>query len=354
MSVTKGEPIVKQMLQNLHTGRLSPNIGSPWMESSPNVSHSAVIDDATSLPSQAKQYHVNMHNDLVLARMDWTIMMHRIMMVLVSRIDSRYDHEFERQYIRVKDLMSASGHSGSSQYDYAKEAVRRLVREPVEFETPNGSYAAKPLFDGVRYVRHQGIISAKFDEDVEEYLLKLSEQFTSWRLDQTIPLTTSYAIRHYMLGKYVERRGRKHSETFPVEDYRQRLKCEDKYNRFVDLERRVLSPSVEEVNEKTDLTLRYEVVREGRSPVAITFTAHPPDKEITSTEPKVPEEPEVDNVTRWLHEELSQEEYQEVLSRAETWAKANGYSEDSHRTFDVGVKQGLKQIYKGRKQLSDG
>lgn len=315
---------------------------------------SAVSGQSGSSLSQAKQYHVNMHNDLVLARMDWTIMMHRIMMVLVSRIDSRYDHEFERQYIRVKDLMSASGHSGSSQYDYAKEAVRRLVREPVEFETSNGSYAAKPLFHGVRYVRHQGIISAKFHEDVEEYLLKLSEQFTSLRLDQTIPLTTSYAIRHYMLGKYVERRGRKRSETFAVEDYRHRLKCEDKYNRFVDLERRVLSPSVEEVNEKTDLTLEYDVERSGQTPVGITFTAHPTDSKVDSTEPQVPEEPQVNDVTRWLHEELSQEEYQKVLSRAEKWAKANGYSEDSHRTFDVGVKQGLKQIYKGRKQLSDG
>jgi hypothetical protein len=42
----------------------------------------------------------------------------------------------------------------------------------------------------------------------------VGKQFTSWRLDQTIPLTTSYAVRHYMISKMVERRGPANSHTF--------------------------------------------------------------------------------------------------------------------------------------------
>lgn len=301
-----------------------------------------------------EHYHVNIHNDLVLARMEWSLMMHRIMMVLVSRIDSQHQDTFETQYIQVKNLMEITGNTGNSQYDLVHEAARRLIREPVEVMT-EGSYSGVPLFAKIRYESYRGLVSARFHEEAEQYLLRLSKRFTSWRLDQTIPLTTSYAIRHYMIGKWVERRGRANSETMTVEEYRRRLKCEDKYSQFADLKRRVIEPSLEQVNQETDLRLDYQVIRDGRTPKAIKFTARASRAESSDRRSQVPDQPDIEKHTAWLHEKLSNEEYRKVMDRAEEWARAEGYDNGGDKTWEIGVDMGVRRIYRERvgKNLPD-
>lgn len=276
-------------------------------------------------------------------------MMHRIMMVLVSRIDSRNQSQFKTQYVRVKNLMEVTGNTGNAQYNYVQEAVRRLIREPVEVMT-RGSYSGVPLFDEIRYEAYRGLVSARFHDKADQYLLRLSERFTSWRLDQTIPLTSSYAIRHYMIGKYVERRGRANAETFSVEDYRKKLKCENKYDQFADLKRRVIEPALEQVNEETDLQLRYEVLREGRTPVSIKFKAYAATSGSSDLQPQVPEEPDVEDHTRWLHEDLNGEEFRWVMDQAEDFAESQGYTPDNERTWKIGVDLGVRNIYKNRRE----
>jgi plasmid replication initiation protein len=158
--------------------------------------------------------------------------------------------------------------------------VKALIREPIEFETPDGSYAGMPLFSDMRYLQHKGLVSALFHDKAQPYLLQLEKQFTIWRLDQTIPLTTSYAVRHYMISQdhistMVERRGPANSHTFEMEDDRKKMAVEDTCDRFVDLRRRVLDPSMEQINSETDPAADYTVAGNGQTPVGLTFTAGP-------------------------------------------------------------------------------
>ena len=172
--------------------------------------------------------------------------------------------------MRVQDLIRFTNQEDGTQYRKAKKAVQHLVHQAVEMETEDG-WQGVPLFGYIRYLDHSGLIAARFSEYARPYLLQLERQFTSWRMEQTIPLSTGYAIRHYMLGKMVQRKGRRNSQTFAIDDYRFRLKLEDKYPRFSDLKRRVLDPAVEEVNEQTDVTMRVKVERVGRTPTGLTF-----------------------------------------------------------------------------------
>jgi hypothetical protein len=41
-------------------------------------------------------------------------------------------------------------------YRDARKAVKALIRGPIEFETPDGSYAGMPLFSDMRYLQHKG------------------------------------------------------------------------------------------------------------------------------------------------------------------------------------------------------
>jgi plasmid replication initiation protein len=211
-------------------------------------------------------------------------------------------------------------------------------------ETEDG-WQGIPLFGYIRYLDHSGLISARFSEYARPYLLQLERQFTSWRMEQTIPLSTGYAIRHYMLGKMIQRKERRNSQTFAIDDYRFRLKLEEKYSQFSDLKRRVIDPAIEEVNEQTDVSMSVTVERVGRTPTGLTFTvdrlppASSPVLQISS------QEPEVTPYDRWLGS-LRPKEYQETMQKAERIALANGYTKDGSWTWKSGIQTALRKIYR--------
>lgn len=299
--------------------------------------------DNAQLPIFNEGYHVNVHNDFVLARMDWSIMMHRIMMVLISQIDSRNDDEFHRQYVRIGDLMKATNTQGGSQYRDAKTAVRRLIREPIEVETPDGSYKGISIFTDIEYIRYMGLVSAKFSEKARPYLLQLEKKFTSWRLDQTIPLQTSYSIRHYMIGKMIERANRTNRRALDIGEYRKKLGVEDKYARHVDLKRRVIVPSLEEINKKTDVTIDFETVRKGQTPVAVEFVVEPPDEEPNMVVADA-KQPSLEPHEKWYSQLIGTEKYDYVTRKAEEMARRNGWNPDS-KAFQAGVQSAIRKLH---------
>jgi hypothetical protein len=47
---------------------------------------------------------VTVSNEMIMARLDWNIMMHRILMVLISQIDSKNDEQFRTQRVPVRRI----------------------------------------------------------------------------------------------------------------------------------------------------------------------------------------------------------------------------------------------------------
>jgi Initiator Replication protein. len=50
---------------------------------------------------------------------------------------------------------------------------------------------------------------------------------------------------------------------------------EGKYGRHSDMRRRVIDPSVKQVNEKTGVDVRCEDVRDGQTPIALRWIVEP-------------------------------------------------------------------------------
>lgn len=303
---------------------------------------------ASSAPSAFDQYYVSMRNELVLGKFEWSITMHRILMVLISQLDSRDQTHFKSQFVKVQDLIRLTDQKRGSQYRQAKDAVQGLVHYVVEMDTKEG-WQGVPLFGYIRYLDHSGLVAARFSEYARPYLLQLEKQFTSWRMEQTIRLSTGYAIRHYMLGKMIQRTDRCNQKTFALDDYRKRLMLEDKYARFDNLKRRVIAPAIEEVNDETDVNMHVEVNRVGRKPVGLTFIV---EKPLTKPKPivhRVHRTPDVEPHDKWLGN-LDPKEYQDVLAEAKRVAQRNGYENDGSWTWKAGVETALRQIFRRYKE----
>ena len=241
------------------------------------------------------------HNDVVLARIDWTINMNRIFAMLVSQI-SMDAEEFRPQRIKVGQLRSLAEVSSNNIHKQLADAAQRLVREPIEFRTPDNHYDGYPIFASCSYIRNEGAIEAQFNEKGRPYLLQLRESFTKYKLKKAMKLSSSYAVRFYQIAKMIQRDDGPRSRKIKLDEFRRLFMLGDKYSQHSDLVIHVVDPSVEEVNEKTETKLRVETVRKGDSkygkPLALRWTVWPADESKSHSLPETSESKDEKNNER--------------------------------------------------------
>jgi plasmid replication initiation protein len=203
-----------------------------------------------------------------------------------------------------------------------------------------------------KYKSQEGTVEAKFNQDARPYLLQLRDHFTQHKLRQAIPLSTPYAIRTYEIAKMIERPGERRSRQIPVGRFRKMFGLEDKYARHSDMRRRVIDPSLEEVNETTDVDVRCEDVRDGQTPVALRWTVEPKDLDRKKAEGRSPAQRAPTSSGEREHETwfegLSPEKKEEVTEEAQRRARRSGYIGDPSRSFSAGVMQMISRIYRER------
>ena len=98
--------------------------------------------------------------------------------------------------------------------------------------------------------------------------MQLKEKFTRYQLKNILYLSNKHSIRIYELLKQYENIG---NRTFTVDEIKEVLFLQDQYNRFYDFERYVLKPTMEEINDYTDLKVSYEKIKKGRSIHSIKY-----------------------------------------------------------------------------------
>jgi plasmid replication initiation protein len=290
-------------------------------------------------------------DEFFLSRLDWSIAMHRVFLALLGKSEAWAGASFSACRASVRRIRDMAQVRQKSIYEEMAEATAHLVREPIEFGgAGKDNYEGYPIFSVCRYKSREGMIEAKFNQDARPYLLQLRDHFTQYRLRQAIPLSTPYAIRTYEIAKMIERPGERRSRQIPVGRFRQMFGLEDKYARHRDMRRRVIDPSVEQVNEKTDVDVRCTDVRDGQTPIALQWTVESSGSDQNEDEdapsPRhVPASLEKSEHETWF-EDLPPEEQKRVIEEARTRARKSGYTEDRPRSFSAGVMQMVSRIYR--------
>ena len=232
----------------------------------------AAADDSAEREDEQGDRWVAVSSGLVLARLDWDIMMHRVLMVLMSQLDPKRDTEFRLQRVPVRSIGTLARVRQKSIHQEVARAAAKLVRAFVGFWNPETSgFDAAPLFSMCTYKTTRGVLEAKFSDKMRAHLLQMGERGARYRLREAMVLSTPYAIRAYEIAKLIEQSNSRPTRRLPVGQFRRMLKLENKYPRHCDMRRRVIVPAVREVNEKTDLALRCDDVREGQTPVALAW-----------------------------------------------------------------------------------
>ncbi len=122
--------------------------------------------------------------------------------------------------------------------------------------------------DRVKYWDGEAKVTLSFSPWVLPYLTMLHQQFTSYELKQISQLNTAYAIRFYELLVQFIKTGERY---ITLEKFRDLLELKDQYQRFFDLKKRIIEPSIIEINRKTDLTVEWDVMKKGKNITGLIF-----------------------------------------------------------------------------------
>ena len=153
-------------------------------------------------------------------------------------------------------------------YTQIKSAIERISERWVKTEDERHITKFRWV-SSQTYFKKEGRFKIALTNEIMPYLTQLKGQFTQYQLNHISGFSSVHAIRLYELFTQYKRLGERY---ISVEDLKKWLQLEDKYDRYNNLNQRVLTPALSEINEKSDLFVEYEPIKKGRKVTGIEFS----------------------------------------------------------------------------------
>ena len=178
--------------------------------------------------------------------------------------------------IHASDYASRFDVTKEAAYNALKNAVNNLFERKFSFKEihkdTNKEIVVKSRWvSRIAYVDDLATLEVTFAPDVVPLITRLEKHFTSYQLKQVAQLTSKYAIRLYEF--LIAWRNVGKTPVISLSDFREKLGLEiNEYQKMVNFKSRVLEPAIKQINELTDIHVKYEQYKTGRSISALSFT----------------------------------------------------------------------------------
>ncbi len=170
--------------------------------------------------------------------------------------------------IHASDYAKLFNVSIDASYKALREAVNNLFNRQFSYtaeykKTGKTGVVRSRWVSRIFYVDDLALLEITFAPDVVPLVTRLEEHFTSYQAKQVAHLTSKYATRLYELLIAWREVGK--VPQIEIGEFRNRLGLlDDEYTAMHNFKKRVLEPSIQQINEHTDITVSYEQHKKGR------------------------------------------------------------------------------------------
>ena len=170
--------------------------------------------------------------------------------------------------IHASDYAKLFNVSIDASYKALREAVNSLFNRQFSYtaeykRTGKTGIVRSRWVSRIFYVDDLALLEITFAPDVVPLVTRLEEHFTSYQAKQVAHLTSKYATRLYELLIAWREVGK--VPQIEIGEFRNRLGLlDDEYTAMHNFKKRVLEPSIQQINEHTDITVAYEQHKKGR------------------------------------------------------------------------------------------
>lgn len=217
---------------------------------------------------------------------------------------------------------------------------RRLSVEGIHPETGDVVTIEGGWVSYVMYSTKNGTIALQFSKLIIPYISALESRFTSYQIKHVASFSSVYAIRLYELCKQYLKIGKR---SFSISELREYLEAtEASYDRIDNFKNKVLDRAVQQINEASDILIKYETLRMGRSVTGYTFLITSMEQDIPFSKPaQQPTTPPATGLSIAEQSMLKQLAAQTGLAEAYLLVQAKKFDRDLFIALDYMLKQTL-------------
>lgn len=267
----------------------------------------------------SKNNLITKSNSLIEARYKLSLEEQRVILFLVSMVQP-IDEDFKTYTILVKDFVQLVNVKNQSIYRNFVDISESLTSKTISIKKDTSTLVMSWLSSS-EYFDKQGKIELSFDPKLKPYLLRLKDNFTTYRLENVIKMKSFYSIRIYELLKQYEKL---HERTFSLAQLRDYLSIgQNQYPLYANFKQKVLNVAKKELREKSDLSFEFEEIKLSRKIEKIRFIifSHGVDGEEAAAENKeelsVKLLSDVHKISAMIKENLTRKEVLSIIAAAD-------------------------------------
>lgn len=234
-------------------------------------------------------------NDLIQAKYRVGLHEQRILYAVLGaiRVD---DKVFNKYTIDLREVAELHGlTSNNDLYKQLHRAAEELLVTVVDIS--QGKTVRKTTWlNYVEYIPNEAQLKVTIHDELKPYLLQLKANFTQYNFAAVANFRNSYSIRFYELLKMRQNMGK--GGQFYIEYTLAELKKllgiqADEYQKNDDFRKRIITPSLDEINNQTDLKIiQVDYLKKGRAINAVKITAEPKQQRMLAIQdPEAPPTP---------------------------------------------------------------
>jgi len=232
---------------------------------------------------------ISKSNHLVEAAYKLTLDEQRLVLAVLGLVDTHPDKPAARAdtpiEITASDIHDLLPVSMKKSYELLQEATDRLAERWVVIDYPDSNPNPEDpditrtrtrWVSAIDYLPARGAVRLYLAPKIIPYLTQLAGTYTSYRLQHVAQMTSVYAIRLYELLMQWQMKGEREVS---IDWIKKQFMVPDNYSQIGDLKRRVIQPAVDQINEHSNLWVKYSQRKSGRQVVALQFQFGPKDNE---------------------------------------------------------------------------
>ena len=207
-------------------------------------------------------------NRLIEGRYNLTPIEQKVLIAMAAVI-SKNNEEFDTVKIRVKDLIDFCEIEETNGYKLVKSATKKLLKRTLEIQYSNGDWFGTHWLQSAYYRNSEAVIEYEIDKHLKEDFLNLYKAYLATPAKLLMKFDNRYTPRLYnLLKKMIKIK----EFDYEIEYFCDRFMLPDSYKqKHAHFEKKFMNVCVEEINNKSDIYVEYNYIKEGRAYTKIHF-----------------------------------------------------------------------------------
>ena len=214
------------------------------------------------------------NNALINASYSLELTEQRIILLAILKARENKTPHNQELIVTAQSYITAFNVHRNTAYKTLKTACDNLFTRQFTYQRYNSNGNIEQVktrwVQSVIYAENESYIKIKFTDEILPLVTMLEKHFTSYELQQVSSLKSVHSIRLYELLIQYRTVGK---IEISLDDLRLKLGInESEYPRMDNFKNRVLDVGIQQINEHSDITVKYDQVKTGRQITGFIFT----------------------------------------------------------------------------------